>query len=155
MMQAPPVAILLSTWNGATYLQDQLASFLRLTGPDWLLFWRDDGSGDRSVDIMRAFGDAEGAGRLMDRNDNRGRIGITASFLSLLRRAPVRLRRGVRRSGRCLAARKTGPRRGGAGAGRPRHAGAVLRAPIAGQCHARPHQAQRARDRAAGISRRP
>ena len=88
MMQAPPVAILLSTWNGAQYLQDQLASFLRLTGPDWLLFWRDDGSGDRSVDIMRAFGDTDGAGRLMDRNDNRGRIGITASFLSLLRRAP-------------------------------------------------------------------
>jgi hypothetical protein len=87
-MPAPPVAILLSTWNGAAYLPDQLASFLRLTGPDWRLYWRDDGSDDRSVDIMRAFGETEGAGRLMDRNDNRGRIGITASFLSLLRRAP-------------------------------------------------------------------
>jgi glycosyltransferase involved in cell wall biosynthesis len=85
---ASPVAILLSTWNGAAYLTDQLASFLRLNGPDWRLYWRDDGSEDRSVDIVRAFGAAEGTGRLMDRNDNRGRIGITASFLSLLRRAP-------------------------------------------------------------------
>jgi glycosyltransferase involved in cell wall biosynthesis len=89
MQATAPVAILLSTWNGAAYLSDQLASFLRLTGPDWLLFWRDDGSTDRSVDIMRAFGDGAGAGRVMDKNDNRGRIGITASFLSLLRRAPA------------------------------------------------------------------
>jgi hypothetical protein len=84
----PPVAILLSTWNGATYLSDQLASFLGLQGPEWRLYWRDDGSDDRSVDIVRAFGTADAAGRLMERNDNRGRIGITASFLSLLRRAP-------------------------------------------------------------------
>ena len=87
-MPSPPVAILLSTWNGATFLSDQLASFLRLTGPEWRLYWRDDGSDDRSVDIMREFGAKDGAGRLMDRNDNRGRIGITGSFLSLLRRAP-------------------------------------------------------------------
>jgi hypothetical protein len=85
----PPVAILLSTWNGAAYLSDQLASFLGLEGPDWRLYWRDDGSDDRSVDIVRAFGAADAAGRVMERNDNRGRIGITASFLSLLRRAPT------------------------------------------------------------------
>ena len=84
----PHVAILLSTWNGAAYLPDQLASFLRLTGPDWQLFWRDDGSEDRSVDIVRAFAAAAGNGLVIDRNDNRGRIGITASFLSLLRGAP-------------------------------------------------------------------
>jgi hypothetical protein len=82
------VTILLSTWNGATYLPDQLASFLRLTGPDWRIHWRDDGSEDRSVDIVRAFAAAAGAGLVVDRNDNRGRIGITASFLSLLRAAP-------------------------------------------------------------------
>ena len=88
MTTMPPVAILLSTWNGAAYLPDQLASFLRLTGPAWQLFWRDDGSDDRSVDIMRRFGTEAGAGRLVECLDNRGRIGITASFLSLLRRAP-------------------------------------------------------------------
>jgi hypothetical protein len=84
----PHVAILLSTWNGATFLPDQLASFLRLTGPDWQVYWRDDGSEDRSVDIVRAFAAAAGTGMVVDRNDNRGRIGITASFLSLLRGAP-------------------------------------------------------------------
>jgi glycosyltransferase involved in cell wall biosynthesis len=87
-MPAPHVAILLSTWNGAAYLPDQLASFLRLTGPDWRLYWRDDGSNDRSADIVRAFAAATGDGLVVERNVNRGRIGITASFLTLLRAVP-------------------------------------------------------------------
>jgi hypothetical protein len=87
-MLPPQVAILLSTWNGATYLPEQLASFLRLTGPEWRIYWRDDGSDDRSADIVRAFAAAAGAGLVVERNDNRGRVGITASFLGLLRTAP-------------------------------------------------------------------
>lgn len=83
-----PIAILLSTWNGAAYLPEQLASFLHLTGPEWRLYWRDDGSHDGSADIVRQFADGPGAGRVIEQNDNRGRIGITASFLTLLRRAP-------------------------------------------------------------------
>jgi glycosyltransferase involved in cell wall biosynthesis len=82
------VAILLSTWNGAPYLPEQLNSFLRLNGPSWRLYWRDDGSDDRSADIVRAFAAADGNGKVVECLDNRGRIGITASFLSLLRRAP-------------------------------------------------------------------
>ena len=87
-MKLPPVAILLSTWNGAAYLPEQLASFLRLTGPEWRLYWRDDGSEDRSADIVRAFAAASGDELVVERNDNLGRIGITASFLRLLRDAP-------------------------------------------------------------------
>ena len=87
-MTAPHVAILLSTWNGATFLPEQLASFLRLNGPPWRLYWRDDGSDDRSADIMREFAAGAGDGRVVECADNLGRIGITASFLTLLRRAP-------------------------------------------------------------------
>lgn len=83
-----PVAILLSTWNGADFLPEQLASFLRLTGPEWRLYWRDDGSEDRSVDIVRAFATGPAHGLVFERNDNRGRVGITDSFLTLLRAAP-------------------------------------------------------------------
>ena len=82
------IAILLSTWNGARFLPDQLASFLRLNGPQWRLYWRDDGSADRSADIVRAFATGPGAGLVIERNDNRGRVGITASFLTLLRAVP-------------------------------------------------------------------
>jgi glycosyltransferase involved in cell wall biosynthesis len=87
-MKPVRVAILLSTWNGAGYLPEQLASFLRLTGPSWRLYWRDDGSDDRSADIVRAFAAGQPEGRIVECGDNRGRIGITASFLTLLRHAP-------------------------------------------------------------------
>lgn len=90
MAAAPPIAILLSTWNGATFLPEQLESFLHLTGPEWRLLWRDDGSDDSSAAIMRAFARRPAAADLVEEhNDGLGRIGITASFLTLLRQAPA------------------------------------------------------------------
>jgi len=85
---APPVAILLSTWNGAAFLPDQLDSFLRQRDVPWELYWRDDASCDDSAAIVRAFAAGPGAGRVFECTDDQGRLGITASFLSLLRRAP-------------------------------------------------------------------
>lgn len=82
------VAILLSTRNGAAHLTDQLKSLLAQTHVDWQLFWRDDGSVDRTPDIIRKFTTEAGDDRVVDLNDDVGNIGITASFLSLLRRAP-------------------------------------------------------------------
>jgi len=87
-MKPPRVAILLSTWNGAAYLPEQLDSFLGLAGPAWRLYWRDDGSADGSAGIISAFAAAQPESRVVDCSDNRGHIGITASFLTLLRRAP-------------------------------------------------------------------
>jgi glycosyltransferase involved in cell wall biosynthesis len=82
------VAILLSTRNGAAYLGAQLDSLLAQSHTDWQIYWRDDGSRDETPEMMRAFAGAAGAGRVVDMNDNAGRMGITASFMSLLRRAP-------------------------------------------------------------------
>ena len=85
---AEDVAILLSTWNGGAFLQDQLASFLDQTGVRWRVYWRDDASADGTFAQMREFA-AEQNGRVVDENDGLGRIGITASFLKLLRCAPA------------------------------------------------------------------
>jgi hypothetical protein len=82
------VAILLSTWNGAAFIQDQLASFLDQTGIAWRLYWRDDASDDDTCARMHEFAHEHGR-RVVDQNDLDGRIGITASFLALLRRAPA------------------------------------------------------------------
>jgi glycosyltransferase involved in cell wall biosynthesis len=82
------VAILLSTRNGAAYLGEQLDSFLAQTHAAWQIFWRDDGSDDRTSDLMRDFAASAGAGRVVDLNDNAGHVGITDSFLGLLRRVP-------------------------------------------------------------------
>ena len=73
------VTILLSTWNGARHLADQLRSYDAQTHPDWDLRWRDDGSRDRTRDILAAFGRG---GPLAD--DGRA-LGVAGSFTSLLR----------------------------------------------------------------------
>ena len=86
--QAPDIAILLSTRNGAAYLGEQLDSLLTQSHKRWQIYWRDDGSDDGTPGLMREFAGAAGAGRVVDLNDNSGHVGITASFLGLLRRAP-------------------------------------------------------------------
>ena len=82
------VAILLSTRNGAPFLAEQLDSLLAQSHADWQIYWRDDRSSDDTPALMRDFSRGAGAGRVVDLNDNAGHVGITASFLSLLRRAP-------------------------------------------------------------------
>jgi hypothetical protein len=82
------VAILLSTRNGASFLGEQLDSLLAQSHGEWEIFWRDDGSQDATQSLMHAFADGVGHGRVVDMNDNFGHLGITASFLGLLRRAP-------------------------------------------------------------------
>jgi hypothetical protein len=80
------VAILLSTFNGAQYLTEQLASFNAQTYPDWLLYWRDDGSSDATIQLMDGFRQRQEADRCIShRTDERMRA--TGSFLLLLHTA--------------------------------------------------------------------
>lgn len=81
----PRVAILLSTYNGATFLPEQLRSFTAQTHKNWILLWRDDGSSDDTVAIMETFiASRQGCMRVQN---PAGRVGAAASFLSLLRSA--------------------------------------------------------------------
>lgn len=54
-MPNPAVQILLSTYNGATYLPAQLDSVLSQTEENWQLLIRDDGSTDRTMDILQDY----------------------------------------------------------------------------------------------------
>lgn len=51
--------------------------------PDWVLFWRDDGSEDETVSIMEAFAARLGEERCR-RVDHAGHLGATQSFFALL-----------------------------------------------------------------------
>jgi glycosyltransferase involved in cell wall biosynthesis len=83
---APPrVCILLSTFGGATFLPAQLASLEAQRDVDWRLLWRDDGSRDATVEILRDFGARTGRATELDLP---GRLGPGASFLALLAAAP-------------------------------------------------------------------
>jgi glycosyltransferase involved in cell wall biosynthesis len=49
------IRILLCTLNGADYLSEQLASFVRQDHSDWSLWVSDDGSTDNTLDILNRF----------------------------------------------------------------------------------------------------
>jgi hypothetical protein len=80
------VAILLSTYNGEAFLSAQLHSFIAQTHHAWTLYWRDDGSSDASVRLMRDFAMDTGEDRCVFSTGG-GRRHITRSFLELLRSA--------------------------------------------------------------------
>ena len=80
----PIVGILLSTYNGAAFLHEQLASFDAQDGASWRLFWRDDGSSDGSVAIMRAYAASRPH---VVQLDDAAHLGVTGSYMSLLRHA--------------------------------------------------------------------
>lgn len=79
------VAILLATYNGAPWLREQLDSLLRQTHDNWVLYWRDDGSGDGTLAILQEFGQRAGQGRCVQLAEPTGRIGAAGSFIALLR----------------------------------------------------------------------
>lgn len=82
------VVILLSTYNGAAFLPEQLESFVAQTLPGWVLYWRDDGSTDNTIEILRDFAAGAGQGRCLEAENSGEHLGVCGSFLSLLRTAP-------------------------------------------------------------------
>ncbi len=82
------MAVLLSTYDGARYLPQQLESLLRQSFGRWTLLWRDDGSSDGTVAVMREFMQAAGGDRCRAAGGPAGHLGIAASFLALLRQVP-------------------------------------------------------------------
>ena len=77
------IAVLMSTYNGETYLNEQIESILNQKAADIRLFVRDDGSVDHTVGIIESF---------MKRHKNitlfkGGNIGVGNSFMNLLYQA--------------------------------------------------------------------
>lgn len=79
-------AILLSTYNGAAYLDALLQSFDTQTYRDWTVIWRDDGSRDGTQDKMMAWG-ASHPDRFRAIIEPAGNLGVLRSFMTLLRAA--------------------------------------------------------------------
>ncbi|WP_234930895.1 glycosyltransferase [Gluconobacter japonicus] len=82
------VAILLSLYNGETYLNAQLDSILAQSHTDWILYWRDDGSTDASRVIMLSFAAHRGHGRCVEITSLPEASGVGASYLHLLESIP-------------------------------------------------------------------
>ena len=61
MPDQPHIRILMGTLNGATHLQEQLASFVSQTHKNWSLLVSDDGSDDETLPILERFARAHPA----------------------------------------------------------------------------------------------
>lgn len=84
-MTEPVVAVLLSTFNGAAFLREQLESLRHQVGVTVLLHARDDGSCDETCAILREYARLWPDLRDMTSGTN---LGATGSFLELLKTAP-------------------------------------------------------------------
>jgi glycosyltransferase involved in cell wall biosynthesis len=80
----PVITLLLSTFNGERFLHAQLDSFVAQSHQDWVLYWRDDGSDDATLAIMRDFAAGLGAGRCVESPSSGPHLGACESFLTLL-----------------------------------------------------------------------
>ncbi len=81
--QEPQVAILLATFNGERYIQEQLDSIARQTHRHWTLHVSDDGSTDATPDILARFQKQHGAEKVFLHNGPRN--GFAQNFFSLVR----------------------------------------------------------------------
>lgn len=77
--------ILLSTYNGARFLGEQLDSLLAQSSRDWVLLVRDDGSSDGTLDILRRYAARDERIRLVA--EPAENLGAARSFGALLQQA--------------------------------------------------------------------
>lgn len=81
-MSESAALVLLSSYNGARYIGEQIESIRAQTFRDWRLLVRDDGSSDETTSIVRRFSALDDRVEML--GDNRGHVGPWASFGLLL-----------------------------------------------------------------------
>lgn len=83
-MENKKLAILMATYNGARYLQEQLDSLFSQTEKDWVLYVQDDGSKDATLSILEENQKEHGNLEVLTA-ENPGR-GAKENFLNMLQR---------------------------------------------------------------------
>ncbi len=78
---ANTIAIVLSTYNGAKYIAEQLDAVLAQTYTDWRCYFRDDGSKDNTVEILRHY--AKKDDRFIYLDDQKNNMGYNATYYYL------------------------------------------------------------------------
>lgn len=76
------VDILMATYNGGQYIEQQIDSIIAQSYSDWRLFVRDDGSTDNTVDIVRQYTVTDKRIELVE--DTLGNLGVSENFAALI-----------------------------------------------------------------------
>lgn len=82
-MSIDKINILLATYNGETYIKDQIESLLTQTHQDFIITIRDDGSIDRTVGIIKYYQSLY-PNKIELINDTLGNLGNNLNFMKLL-----------------------------------------------------------------------
>ncbi|VAW29880.1 Alpha-L-Rha alpha-1,3-L-rhamnosyltransferase, partial [hydrothermal vent metagenome] len=77
------IDILLSTYNGAAFLDDLIRSLYGQTYTDWHLIIRDDGSVDKTPELLNGYQEKD-KDRIFIIRDNKKHLGPKKSFEALL-----------------------------------------------------------------------
>lgn len=81
-MVTKKIAILLSTYNGERFLEEQIESIIKQSNQQWTLYIRDDGSTDKTLDILGRY---QADDRIQWINENKPQnLRVIGSFLKLL-----------------------------------------------------------------------
>lgn len=76
------VAILMSTYNGEKYIEEQIISIMKQSFHGWKLYIRDDGSSDNTMNIVKKIAKKDERIKIIDSSQN---IGVVQSFFYLLK----------------------------------------------------------------------
>ena len=75
------IAILMATYNGAKYIEEQIESIVNQSEQDWTLYIQDDGSTDGTVDIINRYADGD---KIVFVDRGLSKQGAGMNFMSLL-----------------------------------------------------------------------
>lgn len=81
----PPIAILMATYNGEPYLQEQIDSIIQQSYTNWRLYIRDDGSTDNTLLLLHEYSAKDD--RIMVVGGDSGNLGSARNFGCLLQHA--------------------------------------------------------------------
>ena len=81
-MKNERIVILMATYNGEKYLKDQIDSIVNQTYEDWVLYIQDDGSKDRTLEIIKEYEQKDS--RIKHFDIGLTRQGAGQNFMSLL-----------------------------------------------------------------------
>ncbi|HFZ9657770.1 TPA: glycosyltransferase family 2 protein [Streptococcus agalactiae] len=77
------INILMATYNGEKFLAQQIESIQKQTFKEWNLLIRDDGSSDKTCDIIRNFTAKDSRIRFINENEHHN-LGVIKSFFTLV-----------------------------------------------------------------------
>jgi glycosyltransferase involved in cell wall biosynthesis len=84
--------VLMATFNGAAFLDEQLRSLREQTDSNWILVARDDHSTDETIDLLNTFAATCEPRQIMRMPSGSKRLGVLDNFLTLLAHAPISAR---------------------------------------------------------------